>query len=101
MAGHDLAAVLAQVGRPYRLNDVLRRTLPAGPPSRLRFTVDLPPHARLDLACAITEKAQDRPGVEFVVKAVRKGREETVWTARYSFKNFVGRILLRILVSAG
>jgi len=27
--------------------------------------------------------------------------EETVWTARYSFKNFVGRILLRILVTAG
>jgi len=27
--------------------------------------------------------------------------EETVWTARYSFKNFVGRILLRILVTVG
>jgi len=26
--------------------------------------------------------------------------EETVWTARYSFKNFVGRILLRIGVTA-
>jgi membrane protein YdbS with pleckstrin-like domain len=27
--------------------------------------------------------------------------EETVWTARYSFKNFVGRISLRILVTVG
>jgi arylsulfatase A-like enzyme len=79
-AGHDKAAVLGQLGRPYRLNDVLRRTLPAGPPSRLRFTVDVPPRARLSLACAIAENEQDRPGVEFVVKAARKGREEIVWT---------------------
>src|SRR5262245_51736390 len=81
VAGHDLAAVVAQIGRPYRMNDVVRTTLPAGPPSRIRFTVDVPPRARLDLACAIAEKAQERPAVEFVVKAARKGREETVWTS--------------------
>jgi arylsulfatase A-like enzyme len=81
VAGHDHAAVVAQIGRPYRLNDVLRRTLPAGPPSRLRFKVDVPEHARLDLAYAIAEKAQDRPAVEFVVKVLRKGGEQTVWTS--------------------
>jgi arylsulfatase A-like enzyme len=80
VAGYDKAAVIGQVGRPYRLNDILRRTLPAGPPSRLRFTVDVPRGAKLSLSCAIAEKDQGRPGVEFVVKASRKGREETIWT---------------------
>jgi arylsulfatase A-like enzyme len=62
------------------MNDVLYRTLAAGPPSRLRFAVNLPKEARLRLQCAIGERFHDRPGVEFVVKAVRRGREEVVFS---------------------
>ena len=62
------------------MNDVLYRTLPAGPPSRLHFRLVLPRGAMLRFRCAIDERFLDRPGVEFVVKATRRGREETVWT---------------------
>jgi arylsulfatase A-like enzyme len=38
----------------------------------------VPKGARLRLACAIDPRFHDRPGVEFVVKARRDGREETL-----------------------
>ena len=79
-AGKGRDAVLEAGRRGLRLNDVLQRGFPAGPPGRLRFTLDIPKGARLQLACAIDPRFHDRPGVEFVVKVKRDGREEVVWT---------------------
>jgi arylsulfatase A-like enzyme len=80
VASLDRAAVLERFGRPLRLDDVQKSTLPAGPPSRLAFRVDVPSGAVLSVACAIGPAFQDRPGVEFVVKARRNGREDVVFT---------------------
>jgi len=80
VASLEKAAVLERFGQPLRLNDVQRRTLPAGPPSRLAFRIDVPAGARLSLACAIGPAFQDRPGVEFVVKTRRNSREDVVFT---------------------
>ena len=72
--------MLEAARRGLRLNDVVRRGFPAGPPGRLRFALDIPKSARLQLACAIDPRFHDRPGVEFVAKVLRDGREEIVWT---------------------
>ena len=77
-AGAGKEAVLEAARRGLRLNDVVRRAFPAGPPGRLRFALDIPKGARLQLACAIDPRFHDRPGVEFVVKVIRNGREEIV-----------------------
>lgn len=69
-----------QQGKTLRLRDDVRRTLPASPPSRLRYRLDVPPGARLTGACGIPEDRQHAPGVEFVVKLRRNGREHTLWT---------------------
>ena len=57
------------------------RTLPASPPSRLRYARGHPegraPRAR---AAGSPPSATTSPGVEFVVKVRQGGREETVWT---------------------
>ena len=79
-AGAGREAILEAGRRGLRLNDVVHRGFPAGPPGRLRFAVDIPKGARLQLACAIDPRFHARPGVEFVVKVVRDGREEIVWT---------------------
>ncbi|HUL78549.1 MAG TPA: sulfatase [Vicinamibacteria bacterium] len=79
-AGKGREAVLEAGRQGLRLNDVLRRGFPAGPPGRLRFALDIPRGARLQLACAIDPRYHDRPGVEFVAKVKREGREEVVWT---------------------
>jgi len=76
-AGH---AVLEAGQHGLRLNDVLHRGFPAGPPGRLRFVLDIPEGARLKLACAIDSRFHDRPGVEFVAKVKRDGREEVVFS---------------------
>jgi arylsulfatase A-like enzyme len=80
VAGGDKAAVLEQLGRSLRLHDVARRTLPAGPPSRYLFSLDVPKGARLTFASAIAPDYQDKPGVEFIIRVRRNGREETVFT---------------------
>jgi arylsulfatase A-like enzyme len=80
VAGREGKEALDHWGDPVRMNDVLYRTIAAGPPSRIRFAVDLPERARLRFRCAVGEKFHDRPGVGFVVKAVRRGREETVFS---------------------
>jgi arylsulfatase A-like enzyme len=79
-AGNEITWVRGQLGRPQRINDVVRKTLPAAPPSRLVFKLDVPRGARLDLSCGVPPEHHDEPGVEFVVKARRDGREDTVWT---------------------
>lgn len=70
----------AQSGKPLRLMDGVLRVLPASPPSRLRYGLDLPERARLQFACGIPPDRQDRPGVEFVVKLSKGGREETIFS---------------------
>jgi arylsulfatase A-like enzyme len=79
-AGRDRTWVLSQKGRHIRLNDVAVRTLPASPPSRLRYTVDIPKGARLALSCGIPAEYHERPGVEFVVKVKSGGREDVAWS---------------------
>jgi arylsulfatase A-like enzyme len=79
-AGLGREAVLEAASRGLRLNDVVRRAFPAGPPGRLRFTLDIPRGARLQMACAVDPRFHDRPGVEFVVKVIKDRREETVFT---------------------
>jgi arylsulfatase A-like enzyme len=69
-----------QTGKQVRLKDTVRRTLPASPPSRLRYKVDVPEGARLHLSCGIPADRHDRPAVEFVVKVRSGEREETAWT---------------------
>jgi arylsulfatase A-like enzyme len=79
-SGLDKAGVLAQMGAQAHLWDVSELTLPAGPPSRLRFALDLPKGAKLTFTTAIAADYQTRPGVEFVVKVVEKGREQVVFS---------------------
>jgi arylsulfatase A-like enzyme len=78
--GAGREAVLEGATRGLRVNDVIHRGFPAGPPGRLRFALDIPKGARLQLACAIDPRFHDRPGVEFTVKVKREGRETVVWT---------------------
>jgi arylsulfatase A-like enzyme len=80
VAGRDRAWVVGQTGKQVRIDDEVRRTIPASPPSRLRYAVDLPARARLTLSLGIATERQDRPGVEFVVKVRQGGREATVLT---------------------
>ena len=80
VTGNGMEWTRGQMGRHVRLNDVVRRTLPASPPSRLRFVMDVPAGSRLELSCAIAPESQDQPGVEFVVTARRDGREQVRWS---------------------
>ena len=80
VAGRDRGWVMGQTGKQIRINDVVRRTLPASPPGRLLFTLDVPRGARLALACGIPPERHDRPGVEFSVKLRRRGKEQALWT---------------------
>jgi arylsulfatase A-like enzyme len=82
VAGRDRPWVMTQTGKQVRINDLVRRTLPASPPGRLLFDVDVPRGGRLSFACGISPERHDRPGVEFAVKVLRRGREETLWTMR-------------------
>ena len=56
---------------PHRTTSSAAASPPARP-SRLRFALDIPKGARLQLACAIDPRFHDRPGVEFVVKVKRR-----------------------------
>jgi arylsulfatase A-like enzyme len=81
VGGRDAAWIEGQTGKSVRINDVVRATLNASPPSRYRFAVDIPKGAHLSFAAGIPPERHDKPAVEFVVKVVGKGREETVWTS--------------------
>jgi arylsulfatase A-like enzyme len=80
VAGRDRAWVAGQTGKHVRINDVVRRTLPASPPSVIRYALDIPKGARLSVGAGIAPDRHDRPGTEFVVKVRHDGREDTVWT---------------------
>ena len=79
-AGAGREAILEASRRGLRVNDVIHRGFPAGPPGRLRFALDVPKGARLQLSCAIDPRFHERPGVEFVVKVKTGSREDVVWT---------------------
>ncbi len=71
----------AEATRFVRLDDVGYRSLPAGPPGRLRFRVALPSRPRLRFACGLAPKYRPPAGVKFVVKVRPDGaEEETIWT---------------------
>ena len=73
-------AVLETGKQGLRINDVLHRGFPAGPPGLLRWALEIPKGARLQAAVAIDPRFHDRPGVEFVVKVRRGRREDVAWT---------------------
>jgi arylsulfatase A-like enzyme len=77
-AGESREAVIAKGQAGLRLNDVLVRGFAAGPPGRLRFALDVPKDGRLHLTFAIDPRYHDRPGVEFIAKVIRHGRENVV-----------------------
>jgi arylsulfatase A-like enzyme len=79
-AGQSKDALLSRLGHPLRIHEVQNRALPAGPPSRWSFTVDVPRGARFQARLAIPDRFYDRPGVEFVLKARRGDREEVVFS---------------------
>jgi arylsulfatase A-like enzyme len=79
-AGQDRAALLDKGRQGLRIDDVLLRGFPAGPPSRLRFKLDVPKHGRLHVHCAVDPRYYERPGVEFVVKVRRGEQEDVVWS---------------------
>ena len=80
VAGRDRAWVVGQTGKQVRIDDEVRRTVPASPPSRLRYTVDIPARARLTFSLGIPAEHQNQPAVEFVVKVRQGGWEKTVFT---------------------
>lgn len=80
VAGRDVAWVGPQTGKHVWINDVAYKTIPASPPSRLRYRVRIPRGATLQFACGIPGDRQDRPGVEFVVKVVRGVSADTVFS---------------------
>lgn len=73
--------VVQQAGRNVRLADVVRKTLPATPPSRLHFRVRVPRGGRLAFACGLAPEAQDGPPVEFQVSVGPEAALEKVWSA--------------------
>ncbi len=77
----DKAWVVTQIGKHVRINDVVLETLPASPPSRLRFNLEVPQAARLSFSLGIWPESHDKPGVEFVVKVVKNGRESVAFTS--------------------
>lgn len=80
VGGRDASWIAGQTGKGMRINDVVRATLNASPPSRYAFAADVPKGARLSFAVGIPPERHDKPGVEFLVKVRSEGREETVWT---------------------
>jgi hypothetical protein len=76
--GLDPHEVRVAVGRPQRIRDVVRASLPAAPPSRFRFVTDVPADGRLVLAAGIPGRHQGESAVEFVVNVRHRGRETTV-----------------------
>ncbi len=76
--GLDHREVRAEIGKPQRIRNVVRASLPAAPPSRFRFVTDVPADGRLVLAAGIPGRHQGASAVEFVVNVRDRGRERTV-----------------------
>jgi len=81
VAGRDEAWIDGQTGKGIRINDVVRATLNATPPSSYTFTADIGKGEHLSFAAGIPPERHDKPAVEFVVKVRGDGKEDTVWTS--------------------
>jgi arylsulfatase A-like enzyme len=79
VAHRDRSWVVSQLGRSLRIHDVVLRTLPASPASRLRYRVDIPKGARLTFSCGIPEDRHGDPAVEYVITVRRGNREDVVF----------------------
>jgi arylsulfatase A-like enzyme len=79
VGSRDRSWVAKQLGRPLRIHDVVLRTLPASPPSRLEYRIGIPRRARLTFSCGIPADRYSRPAVEFVIKVRRGNREDVVF----------------------
>jgi arylsulfatase A-like enzyme len=80
VGGRATAWIDGQTGKGMRINDVVRATLNASPPSRYRFEVDIPRGAHLTFAAGIPPERHDKPGVQFTVRVDKGGGEQTAWT---------------------
>jgi arylsulfatase A-like enzyme len=80
VAGRTRDWVIEQAGRQQPLRDIARATLPAGPPGRLVYRVDVPAGARLKFACGIARERHSAPGVEFSVKVRGDEGQDVLWT---------------------
>ena len=80
MPERDRTWVAQQAGRGVRLADVVRKTLPATPPSRLHFRVNVPRDGRLAFACGLAPEAQGGPPVEFLVSVGSEAAPEKLWS---------------------
>ncbi len=78
VAGLDPQQLQADVGKPRRIHNVVRASIPAAPPSRFRFVADVPEDGRLVVAAGIPGRYQGASAVEFVVNVRDRGREQTV-----------------------
>ncbi len=76
--GLDPDEVRANVGKPRRIRNVVRASLPAAPPSRFVFVTDVPADGRLVLAAGMPGRYHEASAVEFVVNVRHRGREQTV-----------------------
>jgi arylsulfatase A-like enzyme len=76
--GQDERRVRTLLGRPQRIQNAVRASLPATPPSRLTFVADVPRGGRLVLAAGIPGRHHGKPAVEFVVNVRQRGRQRTV-----------------------
>jgi arylsulfatase A-like enzyme len=80
VAGRDRDWVVNQIGKSFRINDVVQRTLPAWAPSRLVYTVDIPRKGHLSFFYGVLPEGEEHAPVEFLVKIGAGRGEETVWT---------------------
>ena len=66
------------MAQPQRIHNVVRDAVPASPPSRYRFVVDVPRQGRLLVAAGIPARHHDGSAVEFVVHVRDRGRDQTL-----------------------
>jgi arylsulfatase A-like enzyme len=78
VAGLNPHEVQSDFGKPRRIHNVVRASIPAAPPSRFRFVADVPEEGRLVLAAGIPGRYREASAVEFVVSVRHSGREQTV-----------------------
>jgi arylsulfatase A-like enzyme len=81
VGGRGTEWVERQIGKPVRIDDVVLRTLPASPPSRLVYDLEVPRDGRLSLSYAVTPEHHGRPPVEFRVRVAEAGGERLLWSS--------------------
>jgi arylsulfatase A-like enzyme len=77
-SGQKGTSARAGVGRPQRIRNVVRASLPASPPSHYRFVTDVPRRGRLVVAAGIPGRHQQASAIEFLVRVRERGQERTL-----------------------